>query len=470
MTNALRNIKTLTGKILPTDTARAGHITQQKIPLHPAVLQTLQNHEPADWVALFWEWPYAALTDPARLAYSRSSQHLTDDRQTLTAPGKYLKRHFPNLPDHLIAGLAKTEQPEEFAFLETLEEMVAALEISTDAWSCMQGFANDDPEALRETLQGLESDLDISDSPYRVYSPRLGWKMAVRRTAKHEIKGRALVCNNSFVRSYTAPDANADNLKNMADTLLENWLKKQGIRKAASWQGCKIEAIDANNDCGYLLPYLDGNVTTVAHCRGGFIITSDSPVFKCTETDGDAKEVEEPGETCTCCEDRTDEDDLYSTEDGSVCSHCYGNHYTYIESTEEAINDRHVIHVNNEAYDERSLPEDIVELANGDYAHIVDVTVIDDEYYLSEDCVKLEEPHEGEEYALKDDAWEDAYGDWWHDDVESENIDGRLYAQHLCEYDELAEIYYEPGTEMETLPSGIVVHPSNEACKQEELL
>ena len=466
--NALFNINALRGKIRPTDPARITHIRLQEQPLHPAVLQALKNHEPTSWETLFWEWPYVALTDPTRLAYSRSTQHLTQDRQALTAPGKYLKRHFPTVPDHLIAAYAKTEQIEEFAFLETLEAMVAALEISTDAWSCMQGFADDDPEALRATLQGLESDLDISYSPYQVYSPNLGWKMAVRRTAKHEIKGRALVNGNSFVRSYTAPDANAGTLKNMADTLLENWLKQQGIRKASDWGGFKIEAIRVHNNCGYLLPYLDGNVDTVAHHRGDFIITEDDAVFTCNCTDGDAEEIS--GENCESCGARTDEDDLCSTEDGPVCSCCYENHYTYIESTEEAIRDRHVIRVNGAPYDERNLPEDIVELANGDYAHIDDVTVIDDECYLSEDCVRLEEPHEGSDYALREDAWQDCNGDWWHDDVESVEVDGNTYAKHLCEFDELDEVYYEPGTDMETLPSGMVVHPSNEACKQEELL
>lgn len=469
--NALFNINALRGKIQPTDPARITHIKLQAQPLHPAVLQALKSHEPVNWETLFWEWPYVALTDPTRLAYSRSEAHLIQDRQTLTAPGKYLKRHFPSVPDHLIAAYAKTEQAEEtFAFLDTLEEMVAALEISTDAWSCMQGFANDDPGALRATLQGLESDLDISDSPYQVYSPNLGWKMAVRRTAKHEIKGRALVCHNTFVRSYTAPAEaeRAKGLKNTADTLLENWLEKQGIEKKYGWQGFKIEAIEAHNNCGYMLPYLDGNVDTVAHYRGDFIITSDSPVFKCNCTDGDAEEVS--GENCESCGDRTDEDDLCSTEDGPVCSHCYGSHYTYIESTEEVISDRHVIHVNNEAYDERNLPDDIVELANGDYAEIDDVTVIDDEYHLTEDCVKLEEPHEGSDYALREDAWQDYNDAWWHDDVEQAIVDGYAYAAHRCEFDELDEVYYEPGTDMETLPSGMVVHPSNEACKQEELL
>ena len=466
--NALFNINALRGKIQPTDPARITHIKLQAQPLHPAVIAALKDHEPVSWETLFWEWPYVALTDPTRLAYSRSTQHLIQDRQTLTAPGKYLKQHFPTIPDHLIAAYAKTEQVEEFAFLETSEEMVAALEIATDAWSCMQGFANDDPEALRATLQGLESDLDISDSPYRVYSPSLGWKMAVRRTAKHGILGRALVNGNSFVRSYTAPDANAGTLKNMADTLLEDWLKQQGIRKASNWGGFKIEAISAHNNCGYLLPYLDGNVDTVAHYRGDFIITGDGAVFTCSETDGDAGEI--GGENCACCGDRTDEDDMCSTEDGSVCSHCYENHYVYIESTDESIRDRHVIHVNGEAYDERNLPDDIVKLANGDYAEIGDVTVIDDEYHLTEDCVRLEEPHDDSDYALREDAWQDYNDAWWHDDVEAENIDGRLYAQHLCEFDELDEVYYEPGTDMETLPSGMVVHPSNEACKQEELL
>ena len=440
MSNALFNINALRGKIQPTDPARITHIRLQENDLHPAIAQALKDHEPVNWETLFWEWPYASLTDPTKLAYSRSESYLTQDRQTLTAPGKYLKQHFPNLPDHLIAGLAKTEQPEEFAFLETLEEMVAALEIHTEAWACMQGFAASDPEALRATLQGLESDLDISDSPYQVYSPRLGWKMAVRRTSRHEIKGRALVNGDTFVRSYTAPDANAGSLKNMADTLLENWLEKQGIEKEGNWDGCKIEAIKAYNSCGFLLPYLDGNVNTVAHYRGDFIISKNSPVFTCDCTDGDAEEV---------------------------CEHCYNNHYTWVDSRDEAINDRHVIHVNGEAYDGRSLPDSIVELANGDYAEIDDTVIIDGDCYLLEDCVRLEEPHDDSDYALREDAWEDCNGDWWHDDVESVEVDGNTYAKHLCEFDEL---YYEPGTGMETLPSGAVVHPSNEACKQEELL
>ena len=116
------------------------------------------------------------------------------------------------------------------------------------------------------------------------------------------------------------------------------------------------------------------------------------------------------------------------------------------------------------------MPDSIVELADGDFAEIDDTVIIDGDCYLLEDCVRLEEPHEGSDYALREDAWQDCNDAWWHDDVESVEVDGSTYAKHLCEYDEIAEIYYEPGTDMETLPSGMVVHPSNEACKQEELL
>lgn len=108
MTNALSNIKTLQNKIRPTDAARLNWIKLKNAhPLHPAVKAALEQYDPADWVSLFWQWPYIATTDEAKLAYSRSEQHLIADRQTVTSIAKYLKQHFPTVPDHVLQGFSK---------------------------------------------------------------------------------------------------------------------------------------------------------------------------------------------------------------------------------------------------------------------------------------------------------------------------------------------------------------------------
>jgi hypothetical protein len=52
------------------------------------------------------------------------------------------------------------------------------------------------------------------------------------------------------------------------------------------------------------------------------------------------------------------------------------------------------------------------------------------EYRFSDDsdvCYTAEE-----EYELKEDCWEDAHGDWHHDDVEAVEYEGEMYLQDDC--------------------------------------
>lgn len=466
MTNALFNIETLQHKIRPTDAARQAWILlKDAYPLHPAVKAALEQYEPANWVDLFWQWPYIATTDSTKLAYSRSEQHLMADRQTVTSVAKYLKQHFPTMPDHVLQGFSKLTSVNRYRLIDNSEEMIAAIEVGPG--SCMKGHLDQDD--VKAYIKG-EADLNWEEHPCAAYTPDLSWRLAVRYTSKWDIQGRAMVHLDSkrFVRSYRQPEGND---RSVADSLLEDWLESQGFTKANHFSGAHLAKIQTyNTGNGYILPYLDGDYNNVEDVGATWNICSDGE-YRCDCTDGDATGAS--GCTCDRCGDRVDEDEAYwiSDEDRHVCEHCFDNYYTCIDG--EYVNDDYVITVGDECYDRRNLPDYIVQLADGDYAHIDDTVCIDGDYYEvnSWQVVKLaEETSNGDSYGLREDCWQDADGDWHSDEVDMVEINGSNYKEEDCEFDEITGIWYVPGTEMVKLASGMVVHPENPVAKQLELV
>ena len=403
-----------------------------------------------------------AVSDPTRLAFSRNAQHLATDRQTLTTVPRYLKRHFPRLSDHVIRDLALYNGNDTFEFITDSKLIVGIVE-SCSIWSCMQHFTNG---AAERWMKDNTATFDETDHPYAVYAPDLGWKLAIRRDRTGAVVGRALVHEDTYVRTYMSDYGRS----NKADPSLEAWLEAQGVNYKAGWEkGTKLAMIEISN--GYRMPYLDGNVTNVEDCGGYFEITCYGG-YEAQSTYGEMS----TGEICVECGSRQDEDHMAwvgRNEDQHICDSCCDSRYTYVSSPRRNggnyfIENRYAVEVDGEYYDGDNLPDHIVELENGDYEHIDNVVVVDGDYYLEDDddIVYTEKG----DYALKDDCWQDCDGMWHSDDVESEEIAGKLYPQSECEMDDLTDIYYEPGTVMVDLPSGNRVHPSNPAVKQVELI
>lgn len=366
------------------------HREYLKSPIHRAVELAIMQQRPADWHQLLLEYPHIAEADPTRLAYTRDERAGEADRQTTTTVGKYLTRHFPMLADHIIRDIvARTTTQSQMFFVDNMTLMLHHL--MDGPGSCMNNGWSDDY---------------MSEHPYNAYEPELGWRMAVR--VKDGLTcGRALVYREAngeayFVRSYKRTDGYS-----YSDQELEAWLFGQNITKRGDWGGAFLAKLPPNNThCEFLAPYLDGDIKCVNIWSNTQLIVMEDGEYECSNTDGthDAAVREE----CSHCGDpfRNTGTDGYWTGpygDAWVCNRCVNNEYVevhgrygdeYFLHTDEAITD-----IDGNAYDANFLDDnDIVELYNGDYAHI-------------------------------DQAWSCAdSGDWYlHDDVEPVEIDGDNY-------------------------------------------
>lgn len=360
-----------------------------KAPIHRAVELAIMQQRPADWHQLLLEYPHIAESDPTRLAYTRDERAGEADRQVTTTVGKYLTRHFPMLADHIIRDIVARTTTQSQMFL--VDHMTLMLHHLMDGpGSCMNnGWADD----------------NMSEHPYNVYAPELGWRMAVR--VKDGLTcGRALVYREAtgkayFVRSYKRSEGYSH-----SDEELEAWLMEQGISKRRDWEGAFLAKLPPNSrHCEFLAPYLDGDIKYVSVWSPTQLVVAEDGDYECSNTDGTHDDASR--EECSCCGNHfRSTDDGYWTgpyEDDWVCADCVTYNYAevrgrfgrrYFLHTDDVITD-----IDGNAYDPNYLDDnDIVELHNGDYAHT-------------------------------DQAWSCAdSGDWYlHDDVEPVEIDGDNY-------------------------------------------
>lgn len=77
-----------------------------RAPLHPTIAKMLKNPEQAqwltDWREMLLEYPHVADLDATKIAFTENEAKGVADRQTVTTLGKYIKRHAPNIPDHIL--------------------------------------------------------------------------------------------------------------------------------------------------------------------------------------------------------------------------------------------------------------------------------------------------------------------------------------------------------------------------------
>jgi hypothetical protein len=422
---------------------------QQQAKLHPAVVTALDNQRPKEWHLVVLQHPHIA-EDNTRLAYTQSDRKGDANIQTTTSIGKYLKRHWPDTPDHVLHSWASTYSPDAFYLQDTKLDIIRAAELGPS--SCMQStnrysnipFDADNLPALKD---GTIDESELDTHPYACYDPEYGWKVAVRKSGD-KILGRALVNGKKFVRSYAVPSGAG---RSEPDSCLEAWLEKQGIKQASSWpEGTQLARLNHPREGGTMCPYLDGSRDNVDVYRDYLEIVS-SGEYEAQQTDGTLEE--QGGSTCHDCGGRVDEDETYFVgrhEDRCVGSCCIGG-YTLVRSSsgrrydEYYVPDDQAIDVSGKSYDTENLPDDIVCLENGDYAEFDDCVCIEGEYYHQDDYRVFpleEETEDGDHYALKENTWVDGHGKRYHDekahwedyagdkwtmDEESEEVDGELW-------------------------------------------
>lgn len=438
--------------------ARDWHYNQQQNTLHPAVVAAFKLDDPYDWQQLLLEWPYVAKTDVTRLAYTRDERSGQDDRQTLTSLGKYLKRHWPNMADHIIRDyVAKYATEAEFHIERTTEAIVKA--VQDGPASCMQ--FDEDEEDQRNQLD------ELGHHPYKAYAPKFGWHVATRRLG-HKIVGRALLMQRDndtskhkyFVRTYRRKDG--DSYSQPDDELMQ-WLNSQGYSHEGSWRNERLAYLPSGNsrsDSTFVAPYIDGSVQCVdveGHRPDMWLRICDAGEWQCTNQDGTAEQQN----SCSCsdCGSRVSDDDQHSVgyHGDHVVGECCIDGYTLVygrRGNQYYVSDDEAICVDDAYYDRDWLGDNnIVELHDGDYATMDDAVHIESEgewyhcddeevvcdhdgtYQLRDNCVQLYDS----EWALEDEAWECAgSGNWYlHDDDTPVEIDGETYHEdYLPETDD----------------------------------
>lgn len=400
--------------------SREWHAREQvRYRLHPVVVAMLKHGSPRDWHALVLEWPHISQDDDKQLAYTRDDASGQRDRQVRTAIGKYIKRHWPNVQDNNI-------RDEVLAYTNRLEGRMEFLPDDVEAYV---RAVQSGPQSCMKWSDGPE---DYEYHPYRAYAPEKGWRMAVRYNAYGQICGRVLVFEprKIYVRSFRACDDNPTSEGySEADEKLNVWLNGQGYTKRDSWpEGTPLARIDYHrNDCGVLVPYIDGNRQHVDVYHDRLEIVDDGE-WVATNTDGDAEE-NESGNTCYHCDERVrpdrDEGEYVERYDRYVCADHLSRRYTWVSYREEYVLDGELEYdTNGDAVDPENPPADMTRLTRGVYEGKwadYDDTIVDidgDTWHIDDDdrgtIVQLSSDSvDADEWVVKDDAIE-VEDEWFH--------------------------------------------------------
>ena len=400
---------------------------QDRFQMHPVIDKLVQDYRPHDWHSLVLEYPHQAESDRTRLAYTQNERKGIDDIQTVTSLAKYIKRHFPALGDHVIRDTVAAYTVTGCKIVRNVDEMIYHIERGPH--SCM-----------------VRNGWNVSNHPYRVYCPSLGWGLAVRVEGDDTI-GRALVndIDMTYVRTY---------LKNTSfshsDHNMEAWLTEQGYTKASDWVGRQFLYISDCNE--FVAPYLDGDVKYVdivtTHDGKKVVEVREGGEYCCDQTNGSA--YESNGDQCSDCEERVSEGDGHwvgENGDTMICDDCCDRNYYYAygrRGNQYYVHDNNVVHVDGEVYDEDYLSDNnIIELNGGDWCHSDNAVYIEssDEWYAEGDEDICYDDHNSRHELVSncvqvadgtmchiDDAWQCEHTkEWYTNDVEYVELFGERY-------------------------------------------
>jgi len=437
-------------------------ILQQCHALHPVIVHILcEGVRPVDWQQLLFEWPAVSNEDESLLAYTRDEAKGEAEVRTRTSVGKYLSRHWPHVPDHIRRDWAGRFVPAIYKIDTTKEGIIAGIELGPR--SCMQSAYGTIPfdggaQKMLLAFLGLtthaRADHDAvpwDHHPYAVYAPEHGWGMATRNDPGQPqiVLGRALVLDTElngkshkgFVRSYCR-NPNGDAESSGSDEKLEAWLDDRGFTHWESWpDGVRLRKVAHPHGGGHMAPYIDGGVKGVEE-EGIYLVICRGGTYTCDNTDGTVDGGEELYGACSCCDSDVHEDDDFiwaGRDEETLVGACCREKYMYVRGAPRRgqtmsyyVHEDDVVEVGGEYYDGEHLPEYIVECKDGEYRHQDDVIYVDDEYY-SVDDERIVECEDGE-HRLKEDCWKCEHsGQWYSDDVEGVDLNGKYHPDALRE-------------------------------------
>ena len=423
--------------------------------LHPAVTKMFDLYKPADWQRVILEWPHKSLTDPNRLAYTRDERSAmhdgdSDKKAVVTTIGKYLTRHWPDVPSDLIRDITA-----QFTY-------GGAITITTDIKRMVE-VVSGGPRSCMSNRFDIECDDGVDRHPYAVYDPSLGWSMAVRAEGD-EVLGRCLIWTDphdpdekGYVRSYKRE--RDERSHSGADEAIESYLNGRGYTKWRAWRhGTQLMKYPLRRS-GYLMPYIDGGTQRVDD-GGDYFEISDSGDFDASNTSGKINSHEY---TCEDCGAGFNDGDGYWVgvcEDTHVCQSCCDSDYIYAYSrrgNQYYIPNDRCVEVNGEYYDTDYLDDNgIVELHDGEYEERDNAVYVESEdayYHCDDDDICYTE--DTNEYDLKDNCWQcTESGNWYTDDTDYVEVDGDKYhPDHAPETDDEDDEEDETASTTDTTPT-----------------
>ena len=128
-------------------------------------------------------------------------------------------------------------------------------------------------------------------------------------------------------------------------------------------------------------------------------------------------------------------------DEGQVCQHCLDNNYTYVygrRGDQYYIREAYAIRVDDEYYDEDYLADNnIVQLENGDFAHIDNAICVDGCSWYHCDDEDIVYAEDAEQYVMREDCWQCNESDkWYTNDTDYELIDGEtVHPDHAPQTD-----------------------------------
>lgn len=409
---------------------RSQSAIREVVPAIKALNAQKEMIDKGEWQKIPWNIGYAArmphisTNDPSKIAYNESVQKILKNIQTTCRPGRYLSKFHPDLSD------------------EDVREMVHEFEANAIDFN-LEFISNTDPrgwvDAYKFDVQASDSNATScmsGESCVEVYAhPENTLTLIVLRLTSGQVVARAIgnTQTKRYVRAYT-------NREHISSNTFISLLEKNGwSRDADCLYGQKLLRIECGDD-RLVCPYIDGNADCVSDCDTYLRLGDDG--FSANETCG---YVELDRVYCEMCNEATNPDDLIRVHGNEhVCVGCCDSHFVHANTrygmsyvrTEDVLfceSDGEYYEVNEAErlgirYCDLSglyyHGDDIVELANGEYA-----------YFDHADVASLDEPSIKTHctFALKSDTvelsdgrivYEPDEGYWLKEMADNEAVDG----------------------------------------------
>jgi len=270
---------------------------------------------------------HVSTDDPMMLAYTQSGDKAVRDIQTRVRPGRYLQQFFSDvLSEKDIRYWAERQQS-----MADNSDLHFVPNTDPDGWewvyehasgftSCMQY----DHPASRYLAHGLSGD----NHPVRVYChPKNDLALAYLGDKQHSDSGRV------YARAIVNQDTKTW-VRLYGDSRIQHALTAKGYSYGGDLSGQRLRCVDNPVGSGYLMPYLDGDTTSVSqhydHDAGeDYFLVDEDGEYDAQNSNGIMDG--EPETTCPRCGDRCDEDDMTYVEHRgeSICRDCLNDGYTY---------------------------------------------------------------------------------------------------------------------------------------------